>query len=188
MFFRALTANPNGDMLLAMTGELAVAKMLVVETDPYVSRVVADGLSDATQAEVDCVATITQAQHMIANRRYDFALIAVMRDYAGFVLAERAANENIPVLLTSGNPFARDRLQRFGFPYLFKPYQMSSLVIQATKIMENVGENIRCVRASAARMMINMEALTAAVTESHRIITESRQIIDSIEASRGTRK
>ena len=108
---------------------------------------------------------------MITSTRFDLALIdAVLPGVSGIELAELAANENIPALLTSGHPEVCQTLDRFHFPHLKKPFDLDALVAEARSIMRETEENIRRVQSSAAEMRAKTEALKASGAEARRLL------------------
>ena len=133
--------------------------ILLVENDPLVSFVAVEAFRSAMWTEARWAQDDQQALRLIATEPFDFAFISVMRNFSGLIVAERAANANIAVLLTSGNPFAQDRLQRCGCPYLEKPYDLSSLLVEARRILADSAGNIRLMKASVSRLMAPVEAL-----------------------------
>lgn len=93
-----------------------MARILLVERDPLVCVTVAEALRYELQAEVACATSAAQAAQMLAATSFDLSLISVMKDFSGFAVADLAANENIPVLLMSGNVEAQSRLRRYRLP------------------------------------------------------------------------
>jgi hypothetical protein len=79
---------------------------------------------------------------------------------------------NIPVLIVSGHPEINDRLRHFGYPCLAKPIGLDSLCAEAVRVTGESRENIWRVKASAAKMLANTEALSAAELESRRLLRE----------------
>jgi DNA-binding response OmpR family regulator len=149
--------------------------LLVVDDDPLVCDMVTDCLQSELRARVDCALNGEDAWILIKSYQYDLALIdAVVPGIGGFQLAELAANENIGVLLTSGHPDSCDRLVRFDFPHLQKPYALDTLIAQASTIIQDARENIRRVQDAAAKMRARTVALAAAMEESRRLLDESR--------------
>ena len=85
----------------------AVTKVLVVENDPLVCGLVAELLEFELAADVRKAMTGASAVQAIDGGAFDLAIIDVlMPEISGFILAERAANKNIPSLLYSGHPDA----------------------------------------------------------------------------------
>jgi DNA-binding NtrC family response regulator len=110
---------------------------------------------------------------MMVSSHFDLAIIDVgLPEISGVELATFAANENIPVLLISGHPEINNKLERFDYPYLAKPFGLDKLAAEAVRVIAATGENIRRVKASAEKMRANKEALSAAVAESQRLLQE----------------
>jgi DNA-binding NtrC family response regulator len=91
---------------------------------------------------------------------FDLALIdGTLPGLSGMHLAQIAAHENTPALLMSGHPAVNDDLERFGFPYLVKPFTLSQLLEEVRQTIANADENIRRVKQSATQMQASMEQL-----------------------------
>jgi hypothetical protein len=84
--------------------------------------------------------------------------------------AEIAANENIPVLLFSGHAERIATFHRFGYPCRAKPCSLDQLLSESKRVIAEAGENIRRVKAAAARIKANAEALNAVIRESKRLV------------------
>jgi DNA-binding NtrC family response regulator len=151
-------------------------RILVVDTEPQVVEVISKSLRDDLDAEVACAPTAQIAAQIIRWKRFDLVFIDVRINGGGVGLAELAANENVPVLLTSGRHEGAV-LRRFGFPHLEKPFRSETLRSEATQIMEEAAENIRRVKTSVALLRANCEALGEAMAESRRIVEASRAIV-----------
>lgn len=148
-----------------------MTSILVVDDDPLVCEMVTDCFRQEMDARVDCALSGREAALLIKSCQFDLALIdAVVPGIGGFDLAELAANENIPVLLTSGHPAFCEKFDRFNFPHLQKPWDLDILVEEAAGIIRNTRENVRRVRAAARDMRRHREALEAAMTEAHRLV------------------
>jgi DNA-binding response OmpR family regulator len=148
-----------------------VARILVVDDEPLLCDLFRVWLHDDLGADVECSLTGTIAAQMMIGKHFDLALIdALLPDSSGIALAELAANQNTPALLTSGHPDVIDRLDRFGFPNLKKPFIINSLIAEATSILSNAAQNILRVKASAVLMHSRTQALKAAIEESRRLV------------------
>ena len=91
----------------------------------------------------------------IETAGFDLAIIDVnMPEISGYELVRRAANRNIPSLLSSGHPDADIKLKELECPYLAKPYRVTELIGQPGEAITHAGENIRrsgCSARSRAR-------------------------------------
>lgn len=149
----------------------AVAKILVVDDDALVCDVLTGCLREDLGAEVKCALTGEHGALMITGMRFDLTLIdALLPDVSGIALAEFAADEDTAALMMSGHPKINETLDRFDFPHLEKPFELASLVAEATNIMRDTRKNIRRVKASAVQMRASSEALNAAMEKAWRLL------------------
>jgi DNA-binding NtrC family response regulator len=134
-------------------------QILIVDDEPLICGVVREALLDWPETEVQCAATGDQGAEKIRQRSFDLAIIdALLPHTPGIRLAEIAAAQNTPVMLISGHPEVMVLLQRFDFPHLPKPFSIVDLLSESRKIMLAPDENIRRVRACAARMKASGQA------------------------------
>ncbi len=146
-------------------------KILLVDDDPAVCEVIKDFLQEWAETTVDCALDGTLGAQKLQQKHFDLALIdGALPSVSGLQLAEIAANENTPVLLLSGHPDFNQKFHSFGYPYLPKPFSLDQLLSESKRVIAETSENIRRVKASAARMQANAEALKAAVAESQRLL------------------
>ena len=146
-----------------------MAKILVIDDDPMVCGVITNRLLDGG-SEAEWAACRRLGAQMLVGDRFDLALIdGTLAEASGAALAEIAANENTAVLLLSGHPDTSAKLQRFGYPYLEKPFPLDRLWSEATQVIAETRENIGRVKAAAVKMQANAEALRAAGAESRRL-------------------
>jgi CheY-like chemotaxis protein len=152
--------------------------ILVAEDDPGVCELLTDVLETELAAMVRCERTGSLALRAIETAGFDLAIIDVnMPEISGYELARRAANRNIPTLLSSGHPDADARLKECECPYLAKPYRITDLISESAKAITQAGENIRRIRASLARLEATTEGLKADLAESSRLMNESKAIL-----------
>jgi two-component system sensor histidine kinase/response regulator len=79
--------------------------ILVAEDDPGICDFLTDLLENDLAARVRCEQTGSLALRAIETAGFDLAIIDVnMPEISGYELARRAANRNIPKLLSSGHP------------------------------------------------------------------------------------
>jgi DNA-binding NtrC family response regulator len=152
--------------------------ILVAEDDPDICDLLTDILELELAAMVRCEQTGGLALQAIETAGFDLAIIDVnMPEISGYELAKRAANRNIPTLLSSGHPDADAKLKEYEFPYLAKPYRVTDLIGEAAEAITHADENIRRIKASLARLAATTEGLKAAIAESERLINESKAIL-----------
>jgi CheY-like chemotaxis protein len=152
--------------------------ILVAEDDPDICDLLTDLLEVELVATVRCEQTGSLALQAIETAGFDLAIIDVnMPEISGYELARRAANRNIPTLLSSGHPDADLKLRDVECPYLAKPYRVADLIGVAAEAITHADENIRRIKASLARLAATTEGLKAAMAESERLINESKAIL-----------
>src|ERR1700759_4660754 len=92
--------------------------ILVAEDDPGICDLLTDILEIELAAMVRCELTGSLALQAIETAGFDLAIIDVnMPEISGYELARRAANRNIPVLLSSGHRDADIKLRDIECPY-----------------------------------------------------------------------
>lgn len=148
-------------------------RVLLIEDEPLICELIVDCLGEQFNADVQCARDGTLGAQMLASRHFDIAIIDVgLPQISGIELAAFAANENIPVLLISGHPAINDKLRALGYPYLEKPFGIDALMREAARVISESRENIRRVKASAEKMLINTKELSASLAESRRLLYE----------------
>jgi CheY-like chemotaxis protein len=155
-----------------------MTKVLVVDNDPLVCDFVADLVEVELAAEVKRAMTGAFAAQAIDGGAFDLAIIDVfMPEISGLVLAERAANRNIPALLCTGHPDALAQLQEHGYPHLAKPFKAADLIHESAKAITAAAENIARVKASAARLQATVHGLKDAIGESRRLLERTKALL-----------
>jgi DNA-binding NtrC family response regulator len=138
----------------------AMMKVLVIDDEPLVRDSIAEAFRIELHAEVQVAVTGQIAAKMITFSRFHLSVIdATLPDICGLQLATIAANANIPVVLISGDPDTNGCLHRFDYPFLVKPFNMSTLLLVSAHIMLESQKNIRRVKASASKMLAAADAL-----------------------------
>jgi CheY-like chemotaxis protein len=152
--------------------------ILVAEDDPGICDLLTDLLEVELAATVRCERTGSLALQAIETAGFDLAIIDVnMPEISGYELARRAANRNIPTLLTSGHPDADIKLKEYECPYLAKPYRVADLICGAAEAITHASENIRRIKISLAKLEATTEGLKADLVESNRLMNESKAIL-----------
>ena len=152
--------------------------ILVAEDDPGICDFLTDLLEVELAARVRCERTGSLALRAIETAGFDLAIIDVnMPEVSGYELAKRAANQNIPTLLSSDHPDADIKLKEYECPYLAKPYRVTDLISQAAEAITHADENIRRIKASLTKLEATTEGLKAAMADSNRLINESKAIL-----------
>src|SRR4051794_13143876 len=148
--------------------------ILVAEEDPRICDLLTDALEADLSATVRCERTGSLALRAIETAGFDLLIIDVdLPEISGYELARRAANRNIPALLSSGHPDAVAKLVEYEFPYLAKPYHTADLIGEAAVAITQAGKNIRRIKASFAKLEATIEGLKAAMAESERLMNKA---------------
>src|ERR1700712_2795694 len=125
--------------------------ILGAEDDPVIGDLLTDTLGVQLTATVRCEQTGSLALQAIETAGFDLAIIDVnMPEISGYELARRAANRNVPTLLSNGHPDAEITLRNVGCLYLAKPYRIADLIGKAAEALTHADENIRGIKASLA--------------------------------------
>jgi DNA-binding NtrC family response regulator len=152
-----------------------MTSILVVDDEPQVCELFTDCLREEFCANVDFALTGRDGRLLLKGYRFDLAVIDVsLPDMSGLELAELAANENTAVLLTSGHPDSCEKLGRFKFPHLEKPFSLDTLIGEAATIIRDARENVRRVRTASSEMRAHTEALEDALDEARRLVVEMK--------------
>jgi DNA-binding NtrC family response regulator len=162
----------------------AMTAILVAEDDPDICDLLIDILEVELGAMVRCERTGSLALQAIETAGFDLAIIDVnMPEISGYELARRAANRNIPTLLSSGHPDAAIKLTECECPYLAKPYRVTDLISEAAKAITHADENIRRIKATLAKQEATTEGLKADLAASKRLVNDSKAILAGRPAS-----
>jgi DNA-binding response OmpR family regulator len=144
-------------------------KILVIDDDPGVCELITVCFQEWAGTAVDYALDGLLGAQKLQQGHFDLALIdGALPTVSAFQLAGIAANQNTPVLFLSGHPEYTEKLHSFDYPYLAKPFSLDQLLSESRRVIAEASENIRRVKASAARMQANVEALRASIAESKR--------------------
>ena len=104
-----------------------MAYILLVEDDADVQSVVAEFLVGLGH-RLTCASSAQEARRFLASETVDLALIdCLMSGEQGNSLAEHASELGIPTILTSGDPHYIETCSDPRFPFLPKPFRLTSL-------------------------------------------------------------
>jgi DNA-binding NtrC family response regulator len=150
------------------------SRILVINSEPAVCDALAAALRCALGAEVDLALTGQRGGAMITNGGLDLAIIdCALTDISGFELARLAADQNIPVILISGDAEISLKLQQFGYEFLVKPFTAAMLISISSQVICKRQENVRRVKAAATKMVAHTETLRATSAASRQLLDES---------------
>ena len=104
-----------------------MAQILLVEDDADVQSVVSEFLASVGH-RVTSASSAEQARNLLASEPVDIALIdCLMSGERGSSLAEHTLSLGIPTILTSGDPHYIETRSGHPFPFLPKPFRLTSL-------------------------------------------------------------
>jgi DNA-binding NtrC family response regulator len=104
-----------------------MAHILVVEDDADVQSVVSEFLVTLGH-RLTCASSAQEARLFLASEPVDLALVdCLMSGEQGNSLAEHASQLGIPTILTSGDPHYIETCSNHCFPFLAKPFRLTSL-------------------------------------------------------------
>ena len=104
-----------------------MAHILFVEDDADVQSIVSEFLVSLGH-RLTCASSAEQARLFLAGEPVDLALIdCLMSGEQGNSLAEHASTLGIPTILTSGDPHYIETCSAHPFPFLPKPFRLTSL-------------------------------------------------------------
>lgn len=115
-------------------------RVLVIEDDPMIGRVVVTGLMDSGYA-VDWIRDGVEAEPALANGVYDFALLDLGLPGRGgldILKSLRRAKVELPVLVITARDSLADRvtgLDNGADDYLVKPFDLDELLARARAVM-----------------------------------------------------
>jgi DNA-binding NtrC family response regulator len=148
-----------------------MTKILVVDDDAMICDVVAGCFEDLPDTEVQCALRGDVGAQKIQAEHFDLALIdGTLPEISGLGLAAVAANENTPALVLAGHPETIEQLDRFGYPYLAKPFSLERLLSESVRVMADASENIRRIKASVTSMQAGVADLKATLAETRRLV------------------
>ena len=104
-----------------------MAHILFVEDDSDVQSVVSEFLVTLGH-RLTCVSSAEEARLFLASEPADLALVdCLMSGEQRNSLAEHAAKLGVPTILTSGDPHYIGTCSEHPFPFLAKPFRLTSL-------------------------------------------------------------
>ena len=110
-----------------LAGCQPMAHILLVEDDADVQTLVSEFLATLGHL-VTSASSAEEARRFLASEPIDLALVdCLMGGEQGNSFAEHASNLGIPTILTSGDPLYIERRSEHSFPFLPKPFHLSSL-------------------------------------------------------------
>ena len=115
-----------------------ICKILVVEDDDAVRALLGDVLDDKGY-EFRLTGGGAEMREALDNDEFDVAIIdiSLRGGEDGFTLAELASDRGCAVILTTGDPERRARLEASGRRHLTKPFRMKTLTDLIDEILRD---------------------------------------------------
>jgi DNA-binding response OmpR family regulator len=115
-----------------------ICKILVVEDDDSVRALLGDVLDHAGY-EFTLASNGTEMRAALEAEPFDIAIIdiSLRGGEDGFTLAETASAKSCGVILTTGDPERRSRLEASARRYLMKPFRMKQLIDLIDEILRD---------------------------------------------------
>jgi two-component system phosphate regulon response regulator OmpR len=114
-------------MAIHHAGRQPMAHILLVEDDADVQSIVSEFLVTLGH-RLTCASSAEEARLFLASEPVDLALVdCLMSGEQGNSLAQHASRLGIPTILTSGDPHSIETSSDHPFPFLAKPFRLTSL-------------------------------------------------------------
>jgi two-component system response regulator MprA len=125
--------------------------ILVVEDDALVYETISVGFSLRSGFTVDHAADGYRALAVLETSRPDLALIDVgLPKASGVDVASRAVALGVPAVLMTAYGDVTEKLSRFRFPVLTKPFRVAELVARFDDVVSEAARLNRLLRAEVA--------------------------------------
>jgi DNA-binding response OmpR family regulator len=150
----------------------------VIDDEESLCEVITAAL-EGRDVMVRCATTASLGLEMLVSERFDLALIdIVLPDASGLVLAEVVVNENIPVVLMSGDPSSIAGVLDLGFHCLEKPFPLAELDREVRRVIADRRRYVQHTRECIFQLRANIEGLDAGSGTSRRLSEVSRGLLD----------
>jgi len=132
--------------------------VLVVDDEPAICELMQLALEADGSCRVTRASSADEAVVTLQRDRPDAAIIdAVLPQVSGLQLASQVLDLGVPVLIVTGEPATRAKLEAIGCPYLSKPFPINVLVAETTTLLGDAVER----RAELALLLPRLVAKTA---------------------------
>lgn len=132
--------------------------VLVVDNEPAICDLVQLALEADGSCRVSSASTVDEAVALLRRDPPDAAIIdAILPQASGLQLAGQVLERGVPVLIVTGEPATRQRLDSIGCPYLAKPFPINVLVAETKALLDEAGER----RAQLALLLPRLVARAA---------------------------
>ena len=127
-------------------------QIAVIDDEAFICDLIAEYLGDHG-AVVHCANTRDDGIALLKSRQFAVVLIdAVLPGGSGLGLLPIAANAHTPAVIITGHPDAAGECDRFGVPYLGKPFGLDALAREARKVLADREVALQRMRDAVAKM------------------------------------
>lgn len=132
--------------------------VLVVDDEPAICELVQLALEADGSRRVTRASSVADAMALLQRDPPDGAIIdAILPQLSGLQLASRFIDHGVPVLIITGEPATRERLEGIGCPHLAKPFPINLLVAETNALLDEAVER----RAQLALLLPRLVARTS---------------------------
>jgi DNA-binding response OmpR family regulator len=111
--------------------------ILVVDNEPAICELVQLALEADGSCRVTRASSVDDAVAVLRQDRPDAAIIdAILPQSSGLQLANQVLDLGVPVLIVTGEPATRERLESIGCPYMAKPFPINVLIAETNALLD----------------------------------------------------
>jgi DNA-binding response OmpR family regulator len=112
--------------------------VLVVDNEPAICELVQLALEADGSCRVSSASNVDDALALLQRDPPDAAIIdAILPQSSGLQLAGQVLDRGVTVLIVTGEPATRERLESIGCPYLAKPFPINVLVAENKALLDD---------------------------------------------------
>ena len=115
--------------------------VLIVDDEPAICELVQFALEADGSCRVTRASSVGEAVELLQRDPPDAVIIdAILPHSSGLHLAGQVLDRGVPVLIVTGEPATRERLESAGCPYLAKPFPISVLVAETKALLDEAAQ------------------------------------------------
>jgi CheY-like chemotaxis protein len=149
-----------------------MTNVLVIDNDPRIRDLIGTVLLN-DWVKLEYASTAQTGADLLRARRFDLAILdAMLSRISELDLPALAANENTPILFMTSETAEQKIVGRSDYSFIQKKFIKDHLPQQFAHILLESRNNTNLVKASAAKIHANTEALVNIIADSERLITK----------------
>lgn len=142
--------------------------ILVVDNEPAICELVQLALEADGSCRVTRASGVDEAVALLQSDPPDAAIVdAILPHSSGLQLASQALDRGVPVLIITGEPATRERLEGIGCPYLAKPFPINVLVAETNALLDEAAQRRAQLALLLPRLIARAAPLRIAVARLH---------------------